>query len=136
MSSTTREEVEGRWRDERDEYLGLIIGLLCSKGVPIAAHRRAREDVLLACWISLELGLLPQAGLPTFYHLDDPLRAAVYNWFILLVNAWKAIHVERGPAEPRVGAAAVAHEVVSFVRALPDEARATLRCKAGLALVH
>lgn len=136
MISITGQEIEARWRDEQSEYLGLTVGMLYSKGVPVSLHGQALQEVLLACWASLKLELMPETGLPAFYQEDDAFRASLYNWFLLLVEAWASIHLGRAFPERSGAAFAVARELVLLVRNMPEEARATLRRNAGLAAVN
>ena len=130
METIARQLVD-RWHDDQGEYLGLIVGMLCAKGVPVGQHQLALDELLLVCRVSLELEVLPGSGLPDFYEDDDPVRAASYNWILLLVDAWVAAH--RGRLNPSPDSAAmIATTLVSFVRGLPQEARATIRRRARL----
>lgn len=123
---------EARWREDRSEHTGLVLGMLHAKNVPVALHERALEEVLLACWVSLRLEVKPDASLPTLYLDSDPVRASFHNWFLVLVEAWKVLRAGQ-PLDPRSGpAAAIARHVVQFVLDLPAEARSQLRASAGL----
>jgi hypothetical protein len=132
MVESARRDAEAHWQAGQGEYVGLSLGLLLSKDVPGSLHNEALEEVLLACWARIELGVMPEADLPGFYQSDDPLRAALQNWLLVLVEVWASLFAHR-PAPARVGeAASTARELLRFVRALPAGARARLRRSAAL----
>lgn len=133
MEGTIHGTNEARWREDRSEHTGLVLGLLYAKNVPVALHKAALEEVLLACWVSLRLDMKPDdADLPTLYLDSDPARASLHNWLLVLVEAWAALRAPQ-PLAPRSGpAAATARHVIQFVLGLPAEARSQLRTSAGL----
>jgi hypothetical protein len=79
---------------------------------------------------------MPDSGLPAFYHSDDAFQASLYNWFLLLVEAWASIHLDRSSPERPDEAPAVARQILLLVRNLPQEARAAMRRHAGLVAVN
>lgn len=132
MTETTRRDAEANWHAGQDEYPAFGLGLLLARGVPSSLHKDALDDVLLACWASIELDVMPASDLPGFYQADDPARAALQNWLMVLVEVWASLVAQR-PAPARTGeAASTARELLRFVRTLPPGARARLRRSAAL----